>query len=366
MRLASECRRKGHEAAILAINDQAVAIPQEEQRMDEAVVVKVLRLPATLDWQKRWAWLSDWPESQDCDVISLQFVCFGFHPKGLTPWNFGRNLRRLAGSRPIHIMFHETWLGCLKRDSIGYRLWGAAQRMLIQRMLREIKPAIMHTHARPYQWLLAQMGWASERLSLISNIPIRSDGPDWAGVSKELTRATGKVWERSDIWLIGIFGTLHPQWRAEALIEAFAPFAARTGKQVFFVLLGRHGRQENELAHWRSITPPGIKWLNIGELEACKLSGILKTLDFGTVSTPLAMMDKSGAAAAFDEHGIPLVITRDDCHFRGHFTEAPRSSARYHFADGELSAWLAVTSKTVPESKLPAVAEQFLNSLKRL
>src|ERR1022692_2576923 len=41
--------------------------------------------------------------------VSLQFVPFGFHPKGL-PFGLPRHLMSIIGSRPLHWMFHELWV----------------------------------------------------------------------------------------------------------------------------------------------------------------------------------------------------------------------------------------------------------------
>jgi hypothetical protein len=48
----------------------------------------------------------------------------------------------------------------------------------------------------------------------------------------------------------------------------------------------------------------------LGELEESDVSRALHSADFGIAVSPLEIIDKSGAAAAMREHGLPVIVTQ--------------------------------------------------------
>src|SRR6201995_2483307 len=50
----------------------------------------------------------------------------------------------------------------------------------------------------------------------------------------------------------------------------------------------------------------------VGEKEPAELSRLLQTLDFGIGTHPWALLGKSGAVAAMLDHGLPVIVPRDD------------------------------------------------------
>ena len=82
-RLAAELIRVGHEVSLLALNDRfANAILSGDQERD-GIKIPVLRLPSTLSDQDKTVHATNWINSVNPDLLSLQFVPFGFNPKGL-------------------------------------------------------------------------------------------------------------------------------------------------------------------------------------------------------------------------------------------------------------------------------------------
>jgi len=65
-----------------------------------------------------------------------------------------------------------------------------------------------------------------------------------------------------------------------------------------------------------------------GEWSAAEISKLLQTLDLGLATTPLEVIQKSGSAAAMLEHGLPLLVIRDDWHLRGTARQSPPVSNR--------------------------------------
>lgn len=360
-RLAGECVRQGHASVLLALHDSAVSVPAEEVQVADDSSLPALRLPARLPWRERWACASRWCNAAGPDAISLQFVCFGFESKGLIPNNFGRKVRALAGKRRVQVMFHELWLGLPRSSSLKHRTWGLFQRKRIRTMLRQLQAAVAHTQASPYLHILQQNGWQADRLPLFSNVPVSPLGPDESGLGDACAQAGIPLRNREGIWLVGVFGTLHPEWQPAPLAAAFAAAGARAGRTVSFLLLGRHGRTNGEVARWNA-SMSAIPWIDLGPRDPEQLSRFLQCLDFGAVSTPLSLLEKSGSAACLLEHGLPLVVCRNDCHFGPEVPIPPRSASHFHVLDEDLEGWLARASSRSPFSRLPEVAEAFLRA----
>jgi hypothetical protein len=107
-------------------------------------------------------------------------------------------------------------------------------------------------------------------------------------------------------------------------------------------------------------------WLELGESPPETLSVTIQALDFGAVATPLAMLEKSGAAAAFADHGVPVVVTRNDCCFRMNCAGPPPNGERQHFANEHLTDWLLKTRPQAPRSFLAAATALFLNDIEQM
>jgi hypothetical protein len=112
----------------------------------------------------------------------------------------------------------------------------------------------------------------------------------------------------------------------------------------------------------------GVEVIVTGEQDADAISGILSRADFGIAPHPWALIGKSGAAAAMREHGIPVLVPRDDWRLRG--TGAPSGSdadtllMRLHDVDTYgTERWLG--SRRAPSSAVPRVADVFFGALER-
>ena len=57
--------------------------------------------------------------------------------------------------------------------------------------------------------------------------------------------------------------------------------------------------------------------LRLGERSLDEISRFFSYLDFGVSTTPLALIGKSSCVAAMLDHGLPVIVNRDDVHFRG-------------------------------------------------
>ncbi|MCX6967516.1 MAG: hypothetical protein NTZ46_07000 [Verrucomicrobia bacterium] len=309
--LAAECIRQGHECRILALNDCGEG--GEEVQECGGVQIQCLRCPGSTSWKERFVKARDFLNGYDADWLSLQFVPYGFHPKGI-PWCLTHDLSALIGERPLQIMFHELWIGFGAAAPLKQRLVGALQRQCILRMIRKLKPRAVHTSNATYAGLLKNGGVAAMELPLFGNIPVHDLGSE-AVLPAQLSAAgiPADPADRRDWWLALFFGTLHHEWNPRPFTDLLLRAAERAGKRICMVSVGRLGAFGEAL--WEKMRLENgreILFVKCGEQSCEAISTLLQIADFGVAVTPWELMGKSGSAAAMLDHGLPILFTRDE------------------------------------------------------
>jgi len=120
--------------------------------------------------------------------------------------------------------------------------------------------------------------------------------------------------ERHEFYLAGIFGTVHPEWDPEVAVSAMLPLVQRCHKKLVLVFLGRSGLTPADFERLKARLKSRAEVLTAGEKLAADISKILQALDLGLATTPLQIIQKSGSVAAMREHGLPVLVIRDDCY----------------------------------------------------
>jgi hypothetical protein len=359
-RLAAACVAQGVDCTVIALHDPYVTRTSDRS----AGNVRLLRLPAAESWPDRLATAARQLRLLEPDWVSWQLVAQAFHPRGFLPTSLLKQAPTLRGTR-CHVMMHELWLGLETGASWRSRGIGWLQRRGLLCLLDQLDPDCLHTSNPAYQQALATEGYDAGILSLFGNIPVdeKSSGPEnpltrWL---PDLTRPES-AGARPLVALT--FGTLHPQWHPAATVKWFAATAQRLGRTPALVALGRIGdRGAKLLSEFRR---QGIPVGLTGELADAYVSQLLRTADFGIAPHPWALMGKSGAAAAMLDHGLPVLVPRDEWHLRGG-TEADLSGvdrllARLKDLDAAATdRWLA--RRQTPRPALPRVTAAFLKSL---
>ncbi len=331
--LAEECARLGHETALLALHDPFA---------DSGKNSRVLRLRNLATGHARAA--RDFLDAFAPDWVSLQFVCYGFHPRGLN-FLLGKKLAAIIGARPVQIMFHELWLGAENGASIKDRLLGGLQRRGVLGVLRALRPRVVQTSNSAYAAVLRALGVPAERLLLFGAIPILESHPTFPASDEK--------------WRFGMFGTLHPAWSPEPLFSHLR----QTGKRVVISHIGRIGAGG---ALWEKLERDygdAFEFVRLGEQPPRKIAELFSQLNFGIATTPWEIIGKSATATAMLEHGLPVVVTRDDVHFAGWRAEG--YSPLLIKLDHDLPARLAAARRLPAHRALPQVAHEFLHRLER-
>lgn len=335
MALASECRALGHEVRCLGINDRA------GQRIETG---EMLRLPASQSWPRRIAQAKSWLSAENLDWVSLQFVSYGFHSRGIC-WNAAAVLRRIVGATPVHLMLHEIWTGADGHSRLKLRLMGMLQRHCILRLFRLLNIKVTHTSNPAYAAILRQYGVGATVLPLFGSVP--------AAGRESSTAASGT-------WRFVMFGTLHPVWPPEPLLELLAT----SGQRVEIWHAGHMG-QGAEI--WERISREyagRLGFRRIGPKSPEALAEIFSQADYGIATTPWEIIGKSASVAAMLEHGLPVVVNRDDVHYRG-WRETDYDPLLIKMGP-DLVGRLRAARRRAPQSRLRPVAIEFLGQLQTL
>ena len=304
--LAAELQQHGHEVIVIGLRDKFVPAASLA-----GTSVQVLRLPATLPWPECIRLARQQLDSFQPEWVSLQFVGYTFHPKGLIHGLAGKLAPLLTG-RKLHIMFHEIWL--CREMGWGWKQCaiGALQRLFIQRFVRAVKPAVMHTSNSTYAALLNRNGIPVTELSLFGNVPVLPEpSPTW--LEAQLQAALGAGYRRDAVWLFGFFGALHPQWPPEPLLTHLHRAAQAAGKKPVLLSIGRTGPAGADL--WNRLTheyAERFAFVGLGEQPPEHISEYLSFLDAGLATTPRSLSGKSGTVTSMLEHGLPVIVNRED------------------------------------------------------
>lgn len=309
-RLAAECIRQGHPGVILALNDSYITQSVIESQEREGVPVPVLRLPPIIPWRDRLVVARKYLEEFKPDWISLQYVCYGYHRKGLA-WCLNpvvAELGRLAKRR--HIMFHELWIG---PPPLHRWLVGTMQKWMIQDLHRRFRPNIVTTSICCYQHRLSKCGIIADILPLYGNISlaVRDDDAVLRLLQTRGSMLTNQP--RSHYWVGVFFGIVHPYFDAEPLFRWLAELRERPVRKVILILIGRPGAAAEQLIQKlaRSETNP-IEIVALGEQSEATISQVLQFADFGICTVTPKVLGKSGTFAAMREHGLPVVLADGD------------------------------------------------------
>jgi hypothetical protein len=358
LRLAGECAAREHGCTVIALHD-----PYVERVTDMTPGnVRLIRLPATEPWPERLACAAQHLQRLAPDWVSWQFVAQGFHPRGFLPAALLQNAPDLRGPR-CHVMLHEPWLGLEAGAAWRSRAIGWLQRRGVLCLLDQLGPDCLQTSNAAYQQALMREGLDAGVLELFGNVPIADDFP---GKGTTLAR-----WLPASLHHIGsaplvalTFGTLHPQWQPAATVDWLLATARRLGRPPALIALGRAG--SHAAAILDAFRQQGIPVGLTGELDAAAISHLLCAADLGIAPHPWALIGKSGAAAAMLEHGLPVLVPRDDWKLRGAAPLPPAAPDPLLVRLAGLDAartdrWLA--ARRAPESALPRTADAFLEAM---
>ncbi len=356
-RLAAACAELGHRCLILALNDRHVNASSTELHGDSRTIC---RWSSALPWWVRIAAAKDRISRFEPDWISWQMVSYGYQPKGILGPEIMQLATELRAPR-MHVMLHEIWIGLAQGDSLWSRITGWRQRRALLRFLRIAAPDQLNTSNQTYVAALGQHDCIASVLPLFSNIPIAPASP--AQSEKLLARHLPPPVNHRER-LVGItFGTLHRQWQPAAAAQLLKSTAKRQNRDAVLLAIGRIG--PHGAAILEQIKSAGITVAVTGELPVEEVSGLLQAADLGIAPHPTALIRKSGVVAAMLDHGLPVLMPRDDWHLRNGPTpddaREPRLARLADLSEASTDAWLK--HRQSPDDSFPHTVARFLEEL---
>lgn len=360
--VATECAARNKDAAIIALNDKHSDGSTDEKAGD----VSILRLSQNLSWRERIRKATERVRDIGPDWISWQFVPYGFHPKGLAQPALLHFARAVSGPR-CHIMFHELWNDLATGEPARLRLIGWMQRRGILKFLKQLAPNLVHTSNDAYAAALARENCRARVLPLFGNMPI-AVAPAVACRTKALSflpvNETQTAGSDDAFFTAVTFGTLHPQWNPQPTAVWISKTAAGLGRRPGLLISGRAGAYAEKVK--TIFLNTDVVVVETGEQDANTISMILQGADIGIASSPWALIGKSGTASAMRDHGLPVLVPRDDWRLKtGSVPGRSQHSLFARMTDLNTSdatmRWLS--SRGIPRLTLTDVANDFLSQL---
>jgi hypothetical protein len=298
-RLAIELLRQGHQVSSIALNDTHINQEDVTTLHIENHKLLLCRVPSKWNLSKRLAKAQKWINDFNPEWLSLQFVPFAFHPRGL-PFNLGKYLVQLTKGKLWHIMFHELWVGMNYEAPLKHKYWGKVQRLIIKGVINDIKPTIIHTQTPIYQFELGRLGFKSALLPLFSNIPNLSKPKQYQSTTIQPVR----LYNGTCIRMV-LFGGIHPGAPVHKLAHDIAQYCSHNAVTATLTMVGRCGSEQE---HWASIWKAfGLYVEQLGEQAPEYISELLLNSSIGIATTPAYLIGKSGTVAAMHNHGLPVI-----------------------------------------------------------
>lgn len=348
--LAEACMDSGHECRLVAVNDEHLEAGGAEWQRGLTQDLYCLRLSPKERWDERLASVQALAHEFSPDWISWHVVPYGFSPKGLIPPELAA-FNVLGRDRCVHVMLHELWIGLSRGEPLKHIAWGKLQKRRLLQFMRALNPALVHTSNITYQAVLAREGCSAQILPLFGNIPMTEIVPSVPNSSE---------------WIGGIFGTVHPQFPPLPCFDILVEGARASGRRLRLLGIGRLGLYgENMFAELNQEFGGQLEATVVGEKSQVEVSRLLQTLDFGIATHPWALIGKSGAVAAMLDHGLPVIVPRDDWVLRNRPIDVPAVDpllVKLSEMPPELMAG-RVARKQAPAARLPGVAWAFLEGL---
>jgi hypothetical protein len=342
-RLAGELIRLGNNVVAIAINDRHLKLIANETQDADGISLPVLRIPATVAEQERYSLLRTRLVDFKPEWISLQFVPYSFHIKGI-PFKLFSKLAALKIEAKWHVLFHEIWLD--KTERFSQNVVKLLQKTAIYAGLRILKPNVINTTITYNQQRLKAIGTSSSVLRLFGNI---NPGTVASAVPN------GIVKNASNILYFG--GPPRSEYLNQ-VIASLVTFCKSSATTVNVILVSGNSPAKDAFKAklLEQLSPYSGQVNDMGFLETPELSSLLSSCSVGIVRSEPYFLGKSGSAVAMLEHGLPIWLPK--------WTD--QSSVDYDFRNHLIHARLNEAGNQTHENYsglLPSVAQQFISQL---
>ena len=297
--LARELSKKGCDTSIIALYDRHLNTPVIDTEID---TIPVLRLSGKHSLQNNLTPARKWIEKRKPDVISLQYVPYGFQAKGL-PFQLPAMIKKLGQGSKVHIMFHELWLGESKDSTLKEKILGFLQRKITDSLVKNSGFGYTFANAAFYADCLQREGIQAQVMPIFNSLPVGT------GNSHLLNRFPGYIFkERKKYVIAAFFGGTHYHLTLKEKVVKLNEMIQATGK----VLVAVHiGKGKPEASFIEVFSSQQIEFIILGEQIAKDAADFFVHIDLGLSTYPKILYQKSSSMASMLNNGLPMVLLRN-------------------------------------------------------
>ncbi|MDX1953702.1 MAG: hypothetical protein SFY81_16145 [Verrucomicrobiota bacterium] len=321
---------------------------------------RAVRIPRSLPLGERFNLVESHLGKFSPGIVSWQFVPYAYHPRGfvqeLQP--FVKKLKQWNWD----LFFHELWLGDERNSRLKEKIVGYLQKSRLMHFVSELKPNSYQTTNFAYAWRMNKVGWKSAVTPLDGSIPINGNASRSEFISI-LQKETQLLPALEDALVCTLFGSLHPVWPAEPLLTRLKQAASGMGKQLILLSVGSLGPCK-ELWNHLAARYPDIRFIKLGFRSMAEISCVLQQSDFGLATTPYLLLGKSASVAAMLDHGLPVIVNREDYQLRGYSAPPFWAEDRLVRLNPDFTSKIRTLKRKPPTSNSPQTVQAFLTNLK--
>ena len=150
-------------------------------------------------------------------------------------------------------------------------------------------------------------------------------------------------------------------WTPEPLFTYIAEAAEHAGRAVTLISIGRIGTGESLWRDLQSRYGRRFSFARLGERSQAEVSRFLQSIDFGIATSPWQLIGKSASTAAMLDHGLPVIVSRDDVDIGVRELEAHDPLLRR--MSETLPQWLEQVRRRPPRDRLASLAARFITDI---
>ncbi len=301
-RLAKGLSNFGHEIRIIAINEKNLPeLEMDSIQNHEPNSIFTHRFSNKISWKLRKARIIEIISRFNPDVISIQFVPFSFHPKGL-PFSLPSWLLSLDnGKINWHLMFHELWVADSKANSLKEWIIREMQKRIIKKILFQFKNAWIDTSNKTYQNMLMRYNIKAGLLPIFSNLP------------KGNRIKLPQISNRDNKILSVFFGHLqeNPNFLENIKLLKNA-IAGQLSKELVIFHIGNNRNSKTEKLIKQISGQLEVQTIPMGFLDEQQAANVLYNVDIGLSNYPGDLIQKSGSISSMLYNELPVILLNGD------------------------------------------------------
>ena len=350
-KLATQLTREGHVCLLVSANGR-IRTTMKTQHSHDGITLKVLQMSAYDSWSTRFRFLKAELEEFRPDVVSLQFVPYGFSLKGV-PIVFVLHFRRLVRGIPLHLMFHELAVGADASRWVQRQIIRRIQNRLIRRLLAMPSLVCASTHLPFYYQQLEKWTKFLYPLPLFANInPVPRTIKDDAGIE--------------DFFIV-MFGQVRANTEVFSELTKIVSFYANQSVRVTLTIIGSNREELKKSSDFYSAVEGVGRVESEYNLSEGQVAAKLSEAQLALTPVPRHALGKSGSVAAFLSAGVPVLAPHVLKGYLagdiGFFDDCLSHRVLYQWNH---ESWLSIYQSDAFEAEsisLPAISKQFVSSI---